>query len=302
MAITFYKMIKWTKMLFGKSPYHVLQGEGKVYSKTQIEGYYNNLTEKVTRFGCEDDTIPMVKAEDGTDIYFSIATFQYGLGAYDLYLQSKNEAMLKKVIACANWAVEQQKEDGSWETFSHLNPEAPFSAMAQGEGISLLCRAYLQTKDARYLEAVKKALPFMLRDVKDGGTAGYEAGKTILYEYTFQAPVLNGWIFALWGIWDYCKLFPEELPVRQVLENSVQTMKEMLPMYDNGYWSLYRPDGYIASPFYHRLHIAQLRVMAELFEAPVFAEYADRWEAFRKKPINAARAFCYKAIQKVLER
>lgn len=35
-------------MLLGKSVEHVHQGEGKVYSKDEIKGYYNDLTKKVT--------------------------------------------------------------------------------------------------------------------------------------------------------------------------------------------------------------------------------------------------------------
>ena len=37
---------KWYKMIIGKSIQHVPQGEGKVYSKTYLRGYYNDLTNK----------------------------------------------------------------------------------------------------------------------------------------------------------------------------------------------------------------------------------------------------------------
>ena len=58
MSISLYKIKKWTNMLRGKSVHHVLQDEGKLYSKTEIRGYYNNLTEKVSRFGREDNSVP----------------------------------------------------------------------------------------------------------------------------------------------------------------------------------------------------------------------------------------------------
>lgn len=48
MGISIYKIKKWTKMLTGRSISHVNQGMGKIYSKDDIRGYYNNLTEKVT--------------------------------------------------------------------------------------------------------------------------------------------------------------------------------------------------------------------------------------------------------------
>ena len=86
MGINKQKIKKWTNMLLGNSPYHVNQNEGKAYSKTEICGYYNNLTEKVSRFGLPGDTVPMTVVDSGEKTYFSIAIFQYGLAAYDLLL------------------------------------------------------------------------------------------------------------------------------------------------------------------------------------------------------------------------
>ena len=43
--------------------------------------------------------------------------------------------------------------------------------MSQGEGASLLLRAYAETKDIRYFNAAKKAIDFMLIDVSCGGVS-----------------------------------------------------------------------------------------------------------------------------------
>ena len=48
MAINIIQIQRWTKMLVGRSVEHVNQGIGKVYSKNEIKGYYNDLTGKVT--------------------------------------------------------------------------------------------------------------------------------------------------------------------------------------------------------------------------------------------------------------
>ena len=43
------KLIKrWKDMLTGKSTFNVKQGVGKIYSETEIKGYYNDLTNKVS--------------------------------------------------------------------------------------------------------------------------------------------------------------------------------------------------------------------------------------------------------------
>ena len=46
MAVNIIQIQRWTKMLLGKSVEHVHQGEGKVYSKGEIKGYYNEYVIK----------------------------------------------------------------------------------------------------------------------------------------------------------------------------------------------------------------------------------------------------------------
>ena len=119
-------------MLRGKSVHHVDQREGRIYSVSEIKGYYNDLTEKVTRFGLENDEVPMSTVDSGKQMYFPIEIFQYGLAAYDLYLLNNDESMLKKAIACGKWALDNQQENGGWITFAHKNKDHPYSSMAQG--------------------------------------------------------------------------------------------------------------------------------------------------------------------------
>ena len=75
MGISFYKIKKWTNMLRGKSVHHVDQREGRIYSVSEIKGYYNDLTEKVTRFGLENDEVPMSTVDSGKQMYFPIEIF-----------------------------------------------------------------------------------------------------------------------------------------------------------------------------------------------------------------------------------
>lgn len=106
-------------MLLGKSILHVNQGVGKTYSKTEISGYYNDLTGKVLKDKKYFNTleIPKVKIQSGEEIYFPIAVFQYGLGAYDLYLLEKKELYLRKFFITAEWAIENQNSNGAWKNF-----------------------------------------------------------------------------------------------------------------------------------------------------------------------------------------
>ena len=182
MALTLFNIKKWTKMLFGKSLLHVNQNEGKIYSVSDIKGYYNDMTEKVTK-DLKTDTIPKVNTESGEEIYFPTAVFQYGLGAYDLYLLEGKKEYLDKFTACADWALENLDEKGRWNNFFFIYPDTPYSAMSQGEGISLLARAYKEFNDDKYFTAAKKALEFMLIPVEEGGTAKYDGDGIFLLEY-----------------------------------------------------------------------------------------------------------------------
>jgi hypothetical protein len=55
----------------------------------------------------------------------------------------------------------------------------------------------------------------------------------------------------------------------------------------------------VASPFYHRLHIVQLRVMHQLTGDRLFVEYADRWKSYAHSRANRTRALCYKGVFKL---
>lgn len=140
---------------------------------------------------------------DGQYIYFPVAIFQYALGCYDLWLIEKDEVYKNKFIQCALWTLDKQDKEGRWDNFSHIYKNAPYGAMAQGEGASVLLRAYALTGKVNYREAAQKAVDFMLQDIVRGGTTDYAGGKIVFQEYTNLPTVLNGWIFAWWGLYDY---------------------------------------------------------------------------------------------------
>lgn len=302
MSVNLHKIAKWYNMLRGESSYHVNQDEGKIFSKTEIKGYYNNLTEKVSRFGFPDDRVPSTVVDSGETINFSIAIFQYGLAAYDLFLMSnkKNDSMLAKVKSCANWGVENQQKNGAWVTFAYESPDSPYSAMAQGEGISLLLRAYIETRDEQYLNTAILAKDFMLLSFEEGGPTKYEGNDVYLYECPKDPLILNGWIFSLWGLMDYCK-FTKDKNTQDVLDRTLETLERKLPEFNLSYWSMYEDGNRICSPFYHKLHIAQLNVMYELTGKYIYKYYADKWLQYQNNWIYRKLAFVIKAGQKILE-
>lgn len=303
MALSVKNLKRWYKMLAGKSVWHVNQDIGKCFSTEEVKGYYNNLTEKVTRMPELLDTEDLPRLKIGADKYVDsgVAIFQYGLGAYDLYLQTGNDKYHKKFLQAVEWAVRKQEASGAWDNFSYFYPDHPYGAMAQGEGTSLLIRAYVDTGDELYLNRAKSAIDFMLTSVEEGGTTLYESYDTILLEYPHRKAVFNGWIFAWWGLYDYVRITKDNGIYKTVLDKSLHTLERMLPSFSNSYWSIYDLEKRIASPFYHNLHIAQMQAMYQLTGNGEFNKYATRWEHQQKNPIFKTMAFIKKSIQKLAE-
>lgn len=290
-------------MLSGKSIDHVNQNIGKYFSLDSISGYYNNLTEKVTKspIPLDSDELPTVVTDTGERVYFPVAIFQYGLGCYDLYLETKDNNYLRRFLLCANWALENIDEKGRWNNFFFYKPETPYGAMAQGEGVSLLLRAYKETSNRQYLEKTHEALNFMLLPLEEGGTTKYENGKAYLMEYTFKGMVLNGAIFAWWGLYDYVLATNDDGKYRQMLEKTLSSIIETLPRFKHHIWSMYSLDGLIASPFYHNLHIAQMQAMYQLTGEEIFNTYAKRWKKQQRNILCQSSSFIMKALQKIVE-
>ncbi len=88
-----------------------------------------------------------------------------------------------------------------------------------------------------------------------------------------------------------------------MFDRGVETLLHNLARYDTGYWSLYEQSGtrlkMLASPFYHQLHIVQLRVMTRLTDDARFAAIADKWEGYAQHRGNRTRALAEKSIFKL---
>jgi heparosan-N-sulfate-glucuronate 5-epimerase len=124
----------------------------------------------------------------------------------------------------------------------------------------------------------------------------------VLEEVPFRVPntILNSWISALYGLYDLT-LVDDSQDARDALESTKNALLGFLPMYDAGFWSFYDTSGALASPFYHRLHIAQLKAL-EL----TYPEHAERFKKVRESfqsqlasRLNVARAVALVGYRKL---
>ena len=106
----------------------------------------------------------------------------------------------------------------------------------------------------------------------------------VLQEYPTDEPahVLNGWIWALWGLYDVAQACNDS-EAAAAFEAGVDTLVARLPFYEVARgWSRYdlypHPIRNVASPFYHRLHVEQLHALNDLAPRPELVATAERWE------------------------
>src|SRR5215475_11582572 len=108
--------------------------------------------------------------------YNPIAIAQYGLGNYNLWLQTSDPDRKQKFFRIADWLASnlEQNPHGIAVWNHHFNWEyrdtlkAPwYSGLAQGQGISLLVRAHKETGASQYLSCAKRALAAFDVDVRD---------------------------------------------------------------------------------------------------------------------------------------
>ena len=317
--LSYYRRIFSAYVLGGTSHltfWHETPAENPNAAPGKLAGYYMLFAGKADYGGAYDPAgIPLLDYHGRIGRQYNpIAIAQYGLGNYNLFRSGADPERRRRFFLTADWLCSHLESNPhglsvwnhhfDWEYRETL--KAPwYSALAQGQGISVLVRAHKESGDARYLDAAEWALASFHRSVDEGGVAFTDdRGDLWFEEYIVSPPthILNGFIWATWGIYDYF-LATGDASAQELFSRAVRTLVNNLGRYDLGFWSLYELSGtrlpMVASAFYHQLHIVQLRVMHRLTGEAEFARVADRWESYNHSRANRARALCYKGAFKV---
>ena len=245
-----------------------------------------------------------------------MAVAQWGLGSYERYLLGEGEAWRAAAIEAGRYAVEQQvaggNRDGGWlepeehpHTFRTTSPW--LSAMAQGQCASLLVRLYRETGEEAFSEAALRGLRPMEVAASDGGVRALLGDRPFPEEYPTDPPsfVLNGALFSLWGYFDVWRGLGDEAAGRAFVDGA-DTLAENLHLWDTGFWSRYdlypHPIVNVASLFYHRLHIDQLRAMTLIYPRTELEEIRTRFEAYAASPLCRTRALARKVLFRMIVR
>lgn len=258
-----------------------------------------------------------IDVTDKDYVYFPISIGQMGLAIFHTWLDSQKESDRQRFLKFVDWfydnAEVSDRLGARWMTDVRLpqyhNPGPWQSAFSQSRGLSILLRGYQLTGDEKYAALAEKALiPFTLA-VKDGGVTSFTQWGPYYEEYTSTEPtmVLNGKIFALCGLHEYTRVFPENPLARRLFDEGLETLAKVLPEYDLGFWSRYNlcrapwhPDIDPATIAYQRLHVNQLTMLHRLSGREIFERYAKIF-ADQDTLFNAVRMYAikYRALKKI---
>jgi peptidoglycan/xylan/chitin deacetylase (PgdA/CDA1 family) len=269
-----------------------------------IAGYYIDFTVKA-----DDPRWPPTWLGPANE-QLHVATAQFGLGCIERHLAGDGDQWLDTAVAVAEHLVADQRSDGGWPhgmamPHSYWLPPPWLSAMAQGEGASLLVRVHGLTGDQRYAEAALRALQPMRVSSRDGGVRAELDGGFFPEEYPSDPPsfVLNGAIFALWGLRDVAIGLGDE-SAGALYEEGIETLARNIHRYDAGFWSLYdlfpHPIRNVASGAYHQLHLTQLRALQVVSPRPQFATTIERFERYQRSRRRHAHATAEKVLFRLL--
>jgi heparosan-N-sulfate-glucuronate 5-epimerase len=265
--------------VLARGPGYEPQRRGPLLEVGSVGGYFVDLRAKTT-----------ARAARTPESLQPAALAQLALGWWDRGLAGEDGArgVFLDTVALLELRAEHGTDGLRWPysvPVSKYRLSPPWcSAMAQGQAASVLARAYLVTGGERFrrlaLEAIRPLLATASTDL-----VTVTAGGPVLEEAPSDPPahILNGWIFALWGLWDVAVgLRHDEAGVR--FRASASCLAGLLHRYDVGWWTRYSLYPHrladLAKPFYHDLHTTQAEVMFLLTSRPEFRDAAARWRRY----------------------
>ena len=290
--------------------WHTITPCGITRRPGDIGRYYLDFSTKINYAQNKDENgIPLFEyLNEIPETYHPIAICQYALGLYDVYIAKacNDEDIKDRFLAQSDWLLNNAViSDGSAVWYFNY-PDKRYgikppwcSAMAQGEAISVLCRAFKITGKDDYINFAEKALLPFKKEISDGGVRNYFKGIVLYEEFPSDdvTGVLNGFMFSLFGLYDLYLLNGSKTAIT-LFHEGAESIKSLLKYYDTGYWSRYDlfkyPLSNPASYTYHELHVQQLKVLYILTEEEIFLEYSEKWQRYEKGVSRKTRALINK--------
>jgi hypothetical protein len=299
----------FARILVGRDYFHQAQGLGGYFQDGR--SYYNDFKRKVVWTGAWQDGIPTLYVPTWQrHIVFPIMALQFGLGSLDTYLLGQDRACLRNVRQVTRWILGAINSQGCFNNyFSAFDPAHQYysdnSSMAQGEALSFLIRVEReQLVEVSLLPqvsaAIRKIFENMVRPVEEGGTMLRKGEELFFCEVCRKDSyvILNGWIYSIFGLWDYCD-WCRDSDASWALNNTLSSLQRHVASYirSDG-WNLYDNRGRICSPFYQSVHVSLFDALRRLTGDDTFGRVFET-SARAYTAVNRTRFTFHKIAEKL---
>ncbi|MEN9441386.1 MAG: hypothetical protein RLZ33_1463 [Bacteroidota bacterium] len=260
---------------------------------TELGGYYLDMSEAFLQyesgiFGDFDKNgVPMV-GWGAKASYSSVNIAQYGFIIHDFWLKNRRPDYLDVMKACLSilTTLEIKEEKGIFFRETHESdrynlPKNWVSAMAQGECLSFYLRMFQILQDDSILQKCHLIFNTMMVPVSENGVKTTdENGYNWLEEYpsTPSSYVLNGFIYAVFGIQDYFRITKSEI-AKTELNHYFKTLEDNIEKFDAGFWSYYDLQYKELVKFYYQknVHAPQMEALYKLTGSTKFNNLHKKW-------------------------
>ncbi len=240
------------------------------------------------------------------------AAFQFALGLHDSYVETNQNEMLVEFLRYADYFCEHQSKEGHWYyPFNYYESKAPWpSALSQSRGVSVMIRAWLITKNSKYIDTAQLAISLFDTSVTNKGYLKIHPQTNTPYfeeypRHTHPPAVLNGFMAALFGLWEM-KHWTHDTKAGLLWRSGIESLEKMLPHYTLDWWTLYdldpnSPIKNVNSYRYHLLILHYLIILNTIEENSTFQKYISIWGK-QCTTFNKYKASLWKALRKILYR
>ncbi|GCF10083.1 D-glucuronyl C5-epimerase family protein [Dictyobacter arantiisoli] len=187
------------------------------------------------------------------------------------------------------------------------------SALVQGNGLSVLVRAYQFTGQRAFIETARRVVRTFELDILDGGVSTPLGIDGLFFEERGIYPAthaLCGCMMALCGLYDYDAIVKDD-QITSLIAAGLSGLQAVLDEFDTGYWTytdlLHKR---LAPPSLHTLHILLLDVLASYSGCEQYTKLAARWKMYQSSSKACLRSLirghitsCYeRSLKPILQR
>ena len=273
--------------------YHISRFRDKYKEILKKKSYYfDEYGVLMTKFDETKNKVHITSEYNLKHYYHPCAISQFAIAICDIMIESPSDDLEHKFWNQISWLESNYTEYKNSYVYTYPFAVASFgeephwiSGMSQGQILSCFVRAYIKTKDLKYLTFCEKVYNSYSLELGDKYGCRVKDEYGLWFEEAMLNPpthILNGFIFAIFGLIDFYTITQRE-DVKQEIDDALKTVENTLPLYDMGYWSYYDLIGNIASYNYNSaVHVQQLFSLYNYTLNPTYKVYAQKFERYGK--------------------